>query len=47
MLFRNKIASAILSMKEMEMAQNARPLEATGGDCYIEVTRVSLVWASC
>lgn len=43
MLFKEKIASAIMSMQEMEKAKSVRSMEPTGGDCFIETTKVSIV----
>lgn len=48
MLLKNKIASTIQSMQEMEKANNVRSPsyghDQNGADCFIEVTRVSLNW---
>lgn len=47
LLMRNKIASTILSMQEMDKALESQSFEKevmTDTDCFIEVTRVSLLY---
>lgn len=39
MLLKNKITNTIMRMEEMKKASIAEP---TNGDCFIEVTRVSV-----